>query len=211
MKRKILLSIGRKSAINYVKMLQYFNVKPIFDPSVNCDGLILCGGGDITPCLYNDYSREPGDFDMKRDYYEMFLIKKFLYENKPIFGICKGLQMLNLFFGGGLIKDIPRKDIHYSYTNKDKSHPVFIAQKSRLHNSLKTIDFVNSYHHQGIKTVNNRLIATLYSFDLCVEALEGKRDKIFATQFHPERMTADFGYKGYNLFYEFLRYYRIIG
>ncbi|MGN0819995.1 MAG: gamma-glutamyl-gamma-aminobutyrate hydrolase family protein [Christensenellaceae bacterium] len=207
----MLLSIRPKNASNYVKMLEYFNVKPVFSPSENCDGLILCGGGDITPCLYKDYSRQTGNYDKQRDYYEMFLIKKFLSQNKPIFGICKGLQMLNLFFGGELIDDIKRKDIHYSYTKNDNSHPVFIAHKSRLHNSLKSLGTVNSYHHQAIKTVNNRLIATLYSYDLCVEALEGRREKIFATQFHPERMTKKFDFKGYDLFGEFLRCYGIIG
>jgi putative glutamine amidotransferase len=111
----------------------------------------------------------------------------------PIFGICRGLQIINVALGGSLIQDIPKDilDHNISFKNKtkDRGHFVSIVKESKLHSLFKEEIEVNSYHHQAIDRLADGLTICAVSSDGIIEAIEG--ENILAVQWHPERMTQD--------------------
>ena len=165
-----------------------------------CDALVLSGGEDVHPKLYNkpEYLSivKERDINYKRDLFEFKLLEQSLKEKKPILGICRGIQVANVFFGGTLIPDIPTfgKPNHSKFPDKDRKHIIDITPNSLLTEiTKKTKGEVNSSHHQAPDVVASDLkISALSSSDDIIEALEWKdpKDKPFLLllQWHPERM-----------------------
>lgn len=154
------------------------------------DGLFLSGGVDVTPALYGE-EKIPlcGEGDTKRDSLEYLLVDAFIKAQKPIIGICRGFQLLNVYFGGTLYQDIAAQtglDDH----PYDCVHRVRTAEGSLLHTLFGEEFTVNSLHHQAVKTLGKDLVATAYSVSgNIIEAYEHKTLPIIAVQWHPERMT----------------------
>jgi putative glutamine amidotransferase len=143
------------------------------------DGLLLTGGDDINPFLYNedvvknkDGAEVCGELDESRDISETVLLNVALRLNIPVFGICRGLQLINIVYGGSLYQDLPtqfeRDDsvsssptriIHRQKKHSSiVTHRVNIIEKTPLFNLFKTNSIgVNSLHHQGIKVLGNNL------------------------------------------------------
>jgi putative glutamine amidotransferase len=168
----------------------------------NCDGLLVTGGEDVYPGYYGkilDTSR-CGNFDPYRDSLELALIDYALKSNMPVFGVCRGLQILNVALNGTLIIDIlndfDTTVIHRQYDWQNCFHDVTLDTTSQLfkisgvHSSQ-----VNSNHHQGIDKLGNELIITSYAMDSLPESIEWKANEekrfLMAVQWHPERMEAD--------------------
>ncbi|MEG2411459.1 MAG: gamma-glutamyl-gamma-aminobutyrate hydrolase family protein [Clostridium sp.] len=160
-----------------------------------CDGFILSGGVDINPIFYNE---EPhiklGVVNNELDNYQIKLTKKLIDMDKPILGICRGLQLLNVVLGGTLYQDLPSQDkdaIKHAQDGKryDYCHSVKIDKNSKLYKLIGENVLVNSYHHQSIKTIGKGLRVVANSADNGVEAveMEGKRF-VVGTQWHPEMM-----------------------
>jgi putative glutamine amidotransferase len=173
------------------------------------DGFLLTGGGDIDPMLYReaiDGSEVP---NWSRDHLEMAQFHRARSRNIPIFGICRGIQFLNVAMGGSLVQDLPSADEHRdSKWKKSHSHLVRVASESLLAQIISVslpnddqVVGVNSYHHQGISS--NRLapglLVTAFStvpddgVDQIVEAVEtpGTRsgsEFVLGVQWHPERV-----------------------
>ena len=165
-------------------------------------GLLLAGGRDIDPhnyisrlgrrydqSLLKEYHINP---DPARDEMETALIKSAINSNIPIFGICRGLQMLNIALGGRIIMDIQTEVRHTRYTlEKSAMHSIRMVQKSRLAEILHMDEMqVNSRHHQGITDAELApgLRASAYAADGIIEAVEGiEKTWITAVQWHPER------------------------
>lgn len=147
-----------------------------------CDGLFVPGGCDIDPSNYNEEingSIDPIDFI---DDLDIFYIKEFYKAKKPILGICRGIQIINVCFGGTLYQDIKN--------HKDIFHDVKVAKDSFIYDLYKKeILSVNSYHHQVIKDLGEGLRAVAYSSEGYVEAIQGKN--IYAVQWHPEIYDAN--------------------
>lgn len=147
------------------------------------DGLLLSGGGDLSPALYNcpTVYRETV-CDTHRDIEELALIRAFCSNAKPILGICRGIQALNIFFGGTLLQHIPG--------HSNTSH--FVRTVSGTCTASLTGRFfkTNSYHHQAIDRLGQNLYAAAYSNDGIVEAVEHRSLPILGVQWHPERMIA---------------------
>jgi putative glutamine amidotransferase len=186
----------------YVETLNA-NAADAADKINDCDALVLSGGIDVQPSLYHnaqvDYPFRPLNFDLKRDALEMHVLKAALDKRKPVLAICRGLQLLNVFFGGGLIQDLGAlNQVHKAIIDPsgqqfDKAHAVHLTENtllSALHPSRRGI--VNSAHHQGIAAVAPSLIANCVADDGTVEGLEWKEPKgksyLLAVQWHPERM-----------------------
>lgn len=165
----------------------------------DADGLLLSGGPDVHPAYFG----RAGDtaqcsIDLHRDTLEFELIKIAMKKEIPILGICRGLQILNVALGGSLIVDIPNEVNNYvvhQIDSGDAYHRIQIAENSILYNytGLKEYE-VNSNHHQAIDKLSVELVATSYTADNIIEAIEYKdKNKPFllAVQWHPERMGLD--------------------
>lgn len=156
--------------------------------SEDYDGLILCGGGDVEPKYYSESNTESAGMDDARDQAEFRLIKAFMEAGKPILGICRGHQVLNVYFGGSLHQHMPETPVHRSGTKEDLVHPV-TATPEGLVGSLYGEHFpVNSFHHQAVKELGAGLQATAFWQDTYVEAFQHESLPIFGIQWHPERL-----------------------
>lgn len=160
------------------------------------DGLILHGGADIWPGHYGEQAIKPQwSGDAARDRYELELVRAFDQIDKPVFGICRGLQLLNVAFGGTLYQDIltqaPGARIHqnrelYDHLFHDLSIVPGTALERLLENSPQTK--VNSIHHQAIKTLApGFIVEATCPEDGVIEAIRFSGDRYLAgVQWHPE-------------------------
>lgn len=150
-----------------------------------CDGLILTGSGNhVNPKYYNQKPIKEVDYD-KFDEYP--LVKKaveiFNQNNKPILGICAGIQELNVIFGGTLNQSIPK----HQTINIPKKHKIQIKSNSFLYSVYnKECIEVNSFHSQSIKDVAPNFTVTAVSQDGVIEGIEN--GNIIGVQWHPEKM-----------------------
>lgn len=164
------------------------------------NGLLITGGDDVYPLYYGreaDTGRCDG-FDRRRDTLEMASIVTALAEGIPLFGICRGLQIINIKLGGSLMIDLPT-DLGQQVTHRCPDplkclHPVVIEKESQLHRiSGLTEAMVNSNHHQGIDRLADGLKGVSFSQDQLIEAIEwispGSKSFLMAVQWHPERLT----------------------
>lgn len=163
------------------------------------DGILLTGGYDVNPLFYGEEPMEKLGFVLQeRDKYEIELIKIAIEFNKPMFGICRGIQILNVALGGSLYQDISYiegvKLKHMQNSLKGSpSHTVDIIKGTRLFEELGEKVITDSLHHQAIKKPADTLEITALSKDGVVEALEytGK-NYILAVQWHPEKMFENY-------------------
>lgn len=158
------------------------------------DGLMIIGGCDVNPLLYHENPLPLlGETDYPRDLYEIALIKKATQKNIPIFGVCRGLQVINVAFGGTLYQDLsyaPQKILLHSQKERREcaSHTINIQENSFLYPIFQDRGYVNSFHHQAIDQLGKGLKAVAYSEDQMIEAIEHISLPITAVQFHPEDM-----------------------
>lgn len=159
-----------------------------------CDGFLFIGGHDVSPDLYHeDPLPDLVTCCRKRDDMEMIVLKKVMEADKPILGICRGIQFINAALGGNLYQDLPTQ--HPSNTNHHQQppydapiHTVAIVAGSPLHQCLHVEQLpVNSCHHQAVKTVAPGLIVMAASPDGITEALYKPDSRfLWAVQWHPE-------------------------
>lgn len=151
-------------------------------------GLLLTGGVDIAPARYGQEDRgRCGQPDLWRDSVEWDLCGLFVQRGKPIWGICRGLQLLNVFFGGTLVQDL---ESERGLSHPDHSvHPLEAAPGSWLERTFGPSFPVNSYHHQAVDELGRGLVPTAFSMSgQVVEGLAHESLPILAVQWHPERM-----------------------
>lgn len=152
------------------------------------DGLLLTGGSDIAPEAYSGQDLGLcGTTDVWRDGMELALCRSFTARRKPILGICRGMQMLNIFFGGTLTQDLEKcRNIIHPYHSL---HAVRAERGSRLAEIFPVSFTVNSYHHQAVDKLGGGLVPSAYSSDGLIEGIEHVALPVCAVQWHPERMT----------------------
>lgn len=164
-----------------------------------CDGLLLTGGHDVDPSLYGEKIRPScGAICPERDRLEQILYQLALSEDKPVLGICRGIQMINVLQGGTLYQDLPSEHgslvSHHMDRPYDRGiHEVSIVRGTLLHDLLQVDSlFVNSLHHQGIKDLGQDLEVMAVSPDGIVEAIRQKKHRfVVGVQWHPEFTKAD--------------------
>ena len=159
-------------------------------------GLIISGGDfDIHPKMYQENIRSNRmKFNEKRTNAEIALLEFCMKNNKPILGICGGMQLINVFFGGSLIQDIQEDGygsqiIHEQEAPKYKpSHYIEITKGTKLQNIVKSEKYmVNSTHHQAVKNIGENLIVSARTQDGIIEAIEYKNcNYLIGVQWHPE-------------------------
>lgn len=156
------------------------------------DAIILQGGHDVNPLLFNEEPKKNlGKTLRDRDFYDLKLIEYAIEEKKPILGICRGLQILNVYFGGSLHQDINENtdfDIKHLQEQPayEPTHNVFCENGSYMQKKLGDKFLVNSFHHMAIKDIAKNFNIAATSKDGIVEAVEDKENKILAVQWHPE-------------------------
>jgi putative glutamine amidotransferase len=161
------------------------------------DGLLMTGGGDIHPAYYGmdvELDRVEG-VDERRDVFEFDLVDRALDADLPVLGICRGMQLVNVYLGGSLIVDLPSAGHagHASAGDDEKYHEVAVAPPSLLGEMTGAENLmVNSSHHQAIGRLGNGLVVSAVSPDGVTESAEWiLRDRmpfLLLVQWHPERM-----------------------
>ena len=171
------------------------------DAVASVDALVLTGGGDFSPASYTD--RDEGvsaDIDPEEDAWDVALTLAAREARLPVFGICRGMQALNIALGGTLHQDISDRANHPPIPPKPADavafrHPVRIQAESRLGRILGVTERrVNSIHHQAVDRLGEGLVPVAHAPDGIVEAVEyngasaGAGWQCLAVQWHPERM-----------------------
>lgn len=175
------------------------------------DGFVFTGGADIDPVLFGEEKKPTcGKIFPYRDAFELQMMEKILAAKKPILGICRGVQVINVFFGGTLYQDIPTEYEtalchRQSAPKTEPSHDILIEDGTPLAALLQKSRITgNSFHHQAIKTLGKGLFVTATAEDGIVEAVTYAGDSYLrGYQWHPERLC---GFDGDNLrlFEEFI-------
>ena len=172
-------------------------------PATVYDGILFAGGEDVAPELYGETKQHGNVHDHRpRDEFEFALLDGALSRRAPILGICRGVQMINVKFGGTLYQDMkedaePKVDHRQTDTGHSRQEPTHGVLVTDPESSLGTIVQgacrVNSLHHQAVKRVGRGLKVTARSEDGYVEAVESAEAYPFlmAVQWHPEEMVND--------------------
>ena len=168
----------------------------------DCDALVLSGGVDMHPRYFKGtdiYANMPAHFQEARDEFELKAFDTAIKNSIPVLGICRGLQLINVFCEGTLVQDLGenKNNIHKEQHDKtiaerDRKHNVKVEDGTVLRNIVKVNSgTVNSAHHQAIERLGKELTANSYSEDGVIEGIEWKnknRPFMLAVQWHPERM-----------------------
>ena len=168
------------------------------------DGLLLPGGGDIDPEIYGEVRHPNTQYvNEERDEFEILLFEEAMEKDIPVFGICRGIQIMNVVMcgGGSLYQHIPDQipeplpalfpdfPIHKKY-GADTQHDIKITTGSRLSQIIgESTAEVNSSHYQAVKVISDELVVTAQSKDGIIEAMEYPSKRfVIGVQYHPERM-----------------------
>ncbi len=160
-----------------------------FVRELGVEALVLTGGGDIDPAAYGAPNEGSIEIVPRRDSVETALLDLALEHGWPVLGICRGFQMVNVYFGGSLVQDIPSA-LASPVTHGGGQHPVMLLPGA-VRDSLEVDGLtVNTHHHQGVTM--DRLAPGLEAFALSeadgiVEGVRHREHPVLAVQWHPER------------------------
>jgi putative glutamine amidotransferase len=190
---------------SYVAYLQTLGLLPILVPNnltdplafveaLDVQGIVLTGGGDIAPDRYGQPNQgtETESIALERDETEYRLLDFATRRGLPVLGICRGFQVINVYFGGQLVQDIPSQLHSPVVHGENPSHPVTIIDP-RFERVIGADHLdTNSYHHQGV--TSNLLAPEVEAFayseaDGIIEGIIHTRYPVIATQWHPEKPT----------------------
>jgi putative glutamine amidotransferase len=198
-------------SLNYARSLEGAGLIPLIVPPLNdptrageildsAGGLLLTGGEDVNPELYGAAPHPKlGEIQPVRDATELALLKAARDRGVPVLAICRGIQLLNVAYGGTLYQDLPSE--HPSSVNHDseksrdsRTHDVTITPGTRLAAATgATTMAVNSYHHQAVRQLGDGLRVTAVAPDGVIEGVEVDDPAwwVLSVQWHPEDLTTD--------------------
>lgn len=183
---------GKKgNTVNYEKACLSLGMCPCTSLSLSvlstCDALILPGGGDITPGFYGQSNHGSHIIDTELDLLQIQALEFFIRAGKPILGICKGMQLINIYFGGTLIQDLPSHAEHQTLDG-DLLHMSCVTEDCVLSHLYGKEFMINSNHHQAVDKLGSNLKAVQYSHDHVLEGFVHESLPIIGVQWHPERL-----------------------
>lgn len=195
MKHGILIAGKPEKIRNYVDAFQRVGVKATgcfeceWESIAEYQGLVLPGGGDFSLSLVGGENRGSRleSIDDTLDLVQWQLLEAYVRQNKPVLGICKGMQLINLYYGGTLIQHLPTAYNH-AWRKEDQEHMTIALQGSFLEDLYGIRFQVNSAHHQGLGQLGRDLLAVQFAEDRVIEGIVHKSLPIYGVQWHPERM-----------------------
>lgn len=187
--------VGRtKDTVNYENAMRTLEVPFITTLSVgeaeSATHLLLPGGGDITPAFFGQLNCGSRNIDTELDILQIQAFSSFMTQKKPILGICKGLQLINIQLGGTITQHIDTASTHM-WEGRDKQHYVYHSGVNRtdfFYQLYGTGATVNSAHHQAIDLLGRSLSPVCRAGDNVIEGIMHTSLPIIAVQWHPERM-----------------------
>lgn len=193
-KIRIAIPVNFVLSVNYENALLQLGAEPVFVTGPCCaddfEGLLLPGGDDMNPARYGMENQGSEGIDDELDALQLQVLDCFVKAKKPIFGICRGFQVINVYFGGTLIQDIQSPIRHKRLNGEDQVHVTKTSRESWLRPLYGDTFSVNSSHHQGVcGDIGQGLSAVQWSEDGIVEALQHETLPIRCVQWHPERMS----------------------
>ena len=194
---RILIGGKKDFTGNYVRALEALGAKTVvwLPESVRDSlpgpfhGLLLPGGGDIHPSFFGQIDQGSLSVDARLDVQQFSLFHAFFQAGRPILGICKGMQLINVALGGTLIQDLkePARTIH-AYDRADRIHPTAILPGTFLHSLYGNSLITNSAHHQAVDCLGRDLLPAQYGSEHVLVGLYHKTSPVLGVQWLPERM-----------------------
>lgn len=174
----------------------YQSESALMEALEHLDGVLISGGNDVDPSLYGEFiTKDVGAIVPERDAQDIALTRAVIEQtNKPLLGICRGIQIMNVAMGGTLHQDLGKAGYKDHFVGccpiTHPVHKVKLAAQSLIADIIGSDELaVNSFHHQAVNQIAACFIATAVAEDGTVEALELDGDRmILATQWHPEMM-----------------------
>ena len=195
---RILIAGVPADTLKYVAAVTATGMEPVVsleipdvDTLAQYDGLILPGGADVDPARYGQPINGSKGINPELDEKQFAILDAFAKAGKPILGICKGHQVINVHFGGSLIQHIPQFGRH-QWVTEDKVHPTTAVEGSWLAQLYGTSFPTNSAHHQAVDQVAPGFQVIQMSDDGVVEAIAHPERPILSLQWHPERMCYEY-------------------
>lgn len=193
------LTANYENALKALHQSYLTTLSPSPTQLASCDRLLLPGGGDLDPALWNEPDLGSHPPDPLLDKTQLSLFHTFVTAGKPVLGICRGLQVINVYFGGTVIQHLSTASDH-EYKDADQYHSAHNVPGSAMFQLYGPDMIVNSAHHQGCGRIGGGLLVTQTAPDGVIEALEHEKKPVLGVQWHPERTFAE----GKRLFQYFL-------
>lgn len=199
MRTAIVEDMNGYGIMNYIRAISEVGMDVVLtmDPEEvkKCDAVLIPGGMDVDPSLYHEEIHGTKEMDPERDKADYAALQAAVEQKLPVFGICRGIQIINTYFGGTLIQDIPSQVEHPLMHHGPEEpaeieavHPIMVERDSFLYRAYGQDSLlVNSYHHQSVKTMADDFRLCAKTSDSVIEAMEHHRLPIIAVQFHPEK------------------------
>lgn len=154
------------------------------------DKLILTGGQDVLPKFYKQAKTVQGNYSEARDRFELALLEEALLQKKPVFAVCRGMQLMNVFFGGDLKQELSSftKILHMQdpVPREQPTHQLLTKGSSVLQEIYGEKTSVNSFHNQALNRLSSNLTETALCPDGVIEAVENKKQRLLGVQWHPD-------------------------
>lgn len=165
--------------------------------------LLLPGGGDVTPAFFGQADHGSRHIDTELDILQFEILARFTAQKKPVLGICKGLQLINVHFGGDITQHIDTAENH-KWVGRDQFHYVFhcdLGRRDFFYQLYGTSAKVNSAHHQAVNRTGEGLVPVCRAGDNVIEGMVHTSLPVLAVQWHPERLADGAGDSLFSYFF----------
>lgn len=199
--QKVLIAGRPEDVGNYIYAIKQSGMEPVVSlclPTAEgytsdvFSALLLPGGADVDPALFGQENCGSRTIERDLDTAQLDIMDIFVKSGKPILGICKGCQVINIYFKGNIIQDLENNVHHQAYQGEAVKHAALTLPGNPLYELFGGGEItINSSHHQAVDMLGEGLMVCQYSDDHVVEAIMHKTLPILGIQWHPERMSYD--------------------